>query len=51
MGSSGRGLEVMSSTTHKREVHIDAPVERVVEYVKVPEHFLAAMLGRPVLEG
>ncbi len=44
MGSSGRGLEVMSSTTHKREVHIDAPVERVVEYVKVPEHFLAAML-------
>ncbi len=35
----------MSSTTHKREVHIDAPVERVFDYVKVPEHFLAAMLA------
>lgn len=28
----------MGSTTHKRDVHIDAPVERVFEYVKVPEH-------------
>jgi uncharacterized protein YndB with AHSA1/START domain len=33
----------MSSTTHKREVHIDAPVEQVFDYVKVPEHFYAAM--------
>lgn len=33
----------MTSTTHKRAVHIDAPVERVFDYVKVPEHFYAAM--------
>lgn len=34
----------MSSTTHKRDVHIEAPVERVFDHVKVPENFLAAML-------
>jgi uncharacterized protein YndB with AHSA1/START domain len=28
--------------THKRSVHIDAPVEKVFEYVKHPKHFLEA---------
>jgi uncharacterized protein YndB with AHSA1/START domain len=44
MGSLGR-VEVMGSTTHKRDVHIDAPVERVFEYVKDPERFYAVMSG------
>ena len=33
----------MTTTTHKRTVHIDAPVERVFEYVKDPRHFYEAM--------
>ena len=33
----------MSTTTHTRSMHIDAPVGRVFAYVKEPEHFFAAM--------
>lgn len=29
----------MTTKTHKRSVHIDAPVERVFEYIKEPRHF------------
>ncbi|HEU4512652.1 MAG TPA: SRPBCC family protein [Nocardioidaceae bacterium] len=29
----------MTTTTHKRSVHIDAPVEKVFDYVKDPRHF------------
>lgn len=36
----------MTTTTHKRSVHIDAPVEKVFEYVKEPEHFYAAFPGQ-----
>ncbi|HZE16303.1 MAG TPA: SRPBCC family protein [Mycobacterium sp.] len=33
----------MTTTTHKRIVHIDAPVETVFDYVKDPRHFYEAM--------
>jgi hypothetical protein len=33
----------MTTTTHKRGVHIDAPVETVFDYVQEPEHFYEAM--------
>ncbi len=33
----------MTTTTHKRTVHIDAAVETVFDYVKDPRHFLKAM--------
>lgn len=32
----------MSTTTHTRSVHVDAPVEKVFEYVEDPQHFLEA---------
>ena len=38
----------MSTTTHKRSVHVDAPVETVFGYVKDPRHFVNAMAGREV---
>ena len=33
----------MTTTTHQRSVHIDAPVETVFDYVQEPEHFYEAM--------
>lgn len=33
----------MTTTTHKRIVHIDAPVETVFDYVQDPQHFFSAM--------
>ena len=41
----------MTTTTHKRSVHIDAPVETVFDYAKDPHHFYEAFpeKGRPVL--
>jgi len=33
----------MTTTKHKKSVHVDAPVEKVFEYVKDPVHFYAAM--------
>ncbi len=33
----------MTTTTHKRTVHIDAPMETVFGYVKDPRHFYEAM--------
>jgi uncharacterized protein YndB with AHSA1/START domain len=33
----------MTTTIHKRTVHIDAPVETVFDYVKDPRHFYDAM--------
>ena len=33
----------MTTTTHKRSVHIDAPVKTVFDYVQEPEHFYEAM--------
>ncbi len=33
----------MTTTTHKRTVHIDAPVATVFSYVKDPRHFYGAM--------
>ncbi len=33
----------MTTTTHKRSTHIDAPVEKVFAYVEDPHHFFAAM--------
>ena len=33
----------MTTTTHKKSVHVDAPVEKVFDYVKDPVHFYAAM--------
>ena len=35
----------MTTTTHKRTVHIDAAVQAVFDYVKDPRHFLNAMPG------
>lgn len=35
----------MTTTTHKRSIHIDAPVGAVFDYVKDPEHFFAAFPG------
>jgi hypothetical protein len=32
----------MTTTTHKRSIHIDAPVEKVFEHVKDPRHFYEA---------
>ncbi len=32
----------MTITTHKRSLHIDAPVERVFDYVQDPQHFYDA---------
>ena len=32
----------MTTTTHKKSVHVDAPVEKVFDYVKDPAHFWAA---------
>lgn len=32
----------MTTTLHQRSVHIDAPVEKVFDYVKDPHHFLEA---------
>ncbi len=32
----------MTTTTHKRSVHIDAAVEKVFDYVKDPRHFYDA---------
>ncbi len=33
----------MTTTTHTRSVHIDAPVEQVFEHVQDPENYFAAM--------
>jgi len=33
----------MTTTTHKKSVHVDAPVEKVFDYVKDLAHFAAAM--------
>ena len=33
----------MSTTTHTRSIHIDAPVEKVFEHVEDPKNFYAAM--------
>ncbi len=33
----------MTTTTHKRSVHVDAAVEKVFDYVKDPRHFFDAM--------
>jgi hypothetical protein len=33
----------MSTTTHTRSIHIDAPVETVFEHVQDPKNFYAAM--------
>lgn len=33
----------MTTTKHKKSVHVDAPVEKVFDYVKDPAHFYAAM--------
>jgi len=33
----------MTTTTHKKAVHVDAPVEKVFDYVKDPAHFYDAM--------
>ncbi len=35
----------MTTTTHKRSVHIDAPVEKVFDHVKDPRHFYDALAG------
>lgn len=32
----------MVKELHKRSVHIDAPVEKVFDYVKDPQHFWEA---------
>lgn len=32
----------MTTTTHKRSIHIDAPVERVFDYVKDPQKYFDA---------
>jgi uncharacterized protein YndB with AHSA1/START domain len=32
----------MTTTTHKRSVHVDAPVEKVFDFVKDPRHFFEA---------
>jgi hypothetical protein len=34
----------MTTTMHKRSVHIDAPVDTVFDYVKDPHHFYLAMI-------
>ena len=39
----------MTTTTHKRSVHIDAAVETVFDYVKDPRHFFNAMPGAGTL--
>lgn len=39
----------MTTTTHKRTVHIDAAVETVFDYVKDPRHFFNAFPGGDAL--
>ncbi len=39
----------MTTATHKRSVHIDAPVPTVFDYVKDPRHFFSAMSERDQL--
>ncbi|GAA1467387.1 hypothetical protein GCM10017607_24910 [Microbacterium thalassium] len=42
----------MTTVTHSRDVHIDAPVERVFDYIKHPENFYEAMHGAdPDMDG
>lgn len=33
----------MTTTKHQKSIHVDAPVEKVFDYVKDPAHFYAAM--------
>jgi uncharacterized protein YndB with AHSA1/START domain len=40
--SDGRRLTMATTMTHRRSVHIDAPVEAVFDYVKDPHHFFEA---------
>lgn len=42
-GYATEGGMAMTTTTHTRSVHIDAPVEQVFEHVKDPENYFAAM--------
>lgn len=41
-----RGLKPMSSTIHKRSIHIDAPVEKVFDHVKDPQKQMNAHYQR-----
>jgi uncharacterized protein YndB with AHSA1/START domain len=36
---------IMTTTTHKRSVHIEAPVEKVFKHLENPRHFYAAFPG------
>jgi uncharacterized protein YndB with AHSA1/START domain len=51
VGFRRKEVSAMTTTTHKRSVHIDAPVETVFDYAKDPHHFYEAFpeKGRPVL--
>lgn len=35
----------MTTTAHKRSVHVDAPADKVFDYVKDPRHFWSAFYG------
>ena len=43
--TSWKELRAMIKELHKRSVHIDAPVEKVFDYVKDPQHFFEAFDG------
>ena len=40
----------MTTTTHTKNVHVDAPVEKVFEYVEDPVHVFGAMPSREHFE-
>ena len=37
----------MSTTSHTRSIHVDAPVEKVFDYIKDPHNFSAVMSEHP----
>jgi uncharacterized protein YndB with AHSA1/START domain len=43
VGSQGKGVAAMPTTTHTRSVHFDAPVEKVFDHVKDPDNFFAVL--------
>ncbi len=42
-----KGASTMSTTTHTRSMHIDAPVATVFDYIKDPHHFYEVMKEYP----
>ncbi|MCE0488414.1 SRPBCC family protein [Ornithinimicrobium sediminis] len=43
VAQEGKGTTVAAALRHQRSIHVDAPVERVFEYLADPGHFVAGM--------